>query len=246
VTPDGTELRWVTNCIDYFIHRDGSDDLPFDQVEDQVKRSFEQWELPGCSDVNFTYAGETAEKRAGYFQNEPNSNIIVWREGGGGIDDWEHDPSIIAVTTNTFCTQTNALCPFKGAIIDADIELNGERFEFTNTQIAAFTQFDLGNTLTHEIGHLIGLDHTRVRQATMFASAPPGELTKRDLAQDDIDGVCAIFPLREDEGACYELTGSGGGGTTTECTARPGEESNGAWWLGVLVLLGVRQRALLR
>lgn len=236
-TPGGDELAWTTNCIDYFIHRDGSDDIPFDQVEAEVQRSFEQWELPDCSDVNFTYAGETAEKRAGYFQGEPNTNIIVWREGGGGIDDWEHDPAIIAVTTNTFCTETNRLCPFKGAILDADIEMNGERFRFTNNQIAAFSEFDLGNTLTHEIGHLIGLDHTPRRQATMFASAPPGELIKRDLAQDDIDGVCAIFPLRDSDEICYELAaGSGGGsaGSVSSCTACPGDR---AGWAGLAALL---------
>lgn len=248
VTSAGDALAWVTNCIDYFIHEDGSDDVNFNAVEAEVVRAFNQWEAPNCSDVNFTYSGVTREKRAGYFQNESNLNLIVWREGGGGVDDWEHDPSIIAVTTNTFCTETNGLCPFKGAIIDADIEMNGERFRFTNARLVALTQFDLGNTLTHEIGHLIGLDHTPIQDATMFASAPPGELAKRDLAQDDIDGVCEVFPIRPNEPACYEITGNGGsgGGGLSDCRARPGQAPTSPAWLtlGVgLMLLRRRQTA---
>ena len=244
-TPQGDALAWVTNCIDYFVNQDGSDDVGINSVEAEVVRAFNEWEGPDCSDVNFTYSGRTAENRAGYFQSEANLNLIVWREGGGGVDDWEHDPSIIAVTTNTYCTETNSLCPFRGAIIDADIEMNGERFTFTNSRFLVGTDFDLGNTLTHEIGHLIGLDHTPNRAATMFASAPPGELDKRSLEADDIDGVCAVFPIRPNEPACYQITGNGdtGGGGLSDCRARPGQAPSSAGWaaLGILVLLRRRR-----
>lgn len=246
VTPQGDSLAWVTNCIDYFIHEDGSDDVNFSAVESEVVRAFNEWEEPNCSNVNFTYSGVTREKRAGYFQNENNLNLIVWREGGEGVDEWEHEPSIIAVTTNTYCTEINALCPFKGAIIDADIEMNGERFRFTNARLEALTEFDLGNTLTHEIGHLIGLDHTDDRDATMFASAPPGELDKRSLEEDDIDGVCDVFPVRPDEAACYQLisigVGSGGGGGVTDCRAQPGQAPAAPWWAALGLLIVWRRR----
>lgn len=236
-----TELNWVTNCIGYYLNAEGSDDLDFDDVEDEVQRSFEQWELPSCSDVNFTYLGVTNATGAGYFQGQSNRNIVVWREGGSGDDAWEHDRSIIAVTTNTFCTETNSLCPFAGAIIDADIELNGERFTFTNARLVAFTQFDLGNTLTHEVGHLLGLDHSRDRDSTMFASAPPGELAKRDLNDDDQAGICTVFPTRSSGEACYDL-GDGTNAVTDSggCVARPGQPAGG--WLALLLGMLVVQR----
>ena len=64
---------------------------------------------------------------------------------------------------------------------------------------------DLQNTLTHEIGHLIGLAHSPVPGATMNATTQPGEIQKRDLAQDDIDAVCSVYPVSS--GGC----GCGGG-----------------------------------
>lgn len=229
-----TPLNWVTNCIGYYVNAEGSDDLDFDALETEVQRSFTQWELPTCSDVNFTYLGVTNSKVAGYQQGQENRNLVVWREGGDGIDGWIHDRSIIAVTTNTFCTETNSLCPFVGAIIDADIELNGDRFRFTNSRLVATTEFDLGNTLTHEVGHLIGLDHSRDRDSTMFASAPPGELSKRDLNDDDQAGVCTVFPLRNTGEACYDLgDGTNAVGGSEACMARPGQPAAG--WLALLL-----------
>jgi hypothetical protein len=80
--------------------------------------------------------------------------------------------------------------------------------------------FDLQNTLTHEFGHLIGLDHNctdaatrgipvdhlgqlapacarasaEQRAATMFNQAGSGDIGKRDLAPDDIQAVCDVYP----------------------------------------------------
>lgn len=82
---------------------------------------------------------------------------------------------------------------------------------------------DLQNALTHEMGHFIGLDHTcyaekagttapidengqpvpscfdlnlseAVRMTTMFASAEPGDVSKRSLEADDLQAVCATYP----------------------------------------------------
>jgi MYXO-CTERM domain-containing protein len=66
---------------------------------------------------------------------------------------------------------------------------------------------DLRNTLTHEVGHFVGLAHARDPAATMDASTQMREVEKRTLAADDVDGVCAIYPA-EDDGGC----GCGSGG----------------------------------
>ena len=58
---------------------------------------------------------------------------------------------------------------------------------------------DLLTIAAHEIGHCIGLDHSQDREALMYAvySAPRRDENKQDLgklAQDDVDGVSALYP----------------------------------------------------
>ena len=71
---------------------------------------------------------------------------------------------------------------------------------------------DLQNTVTHEVGHFIGLAHVcepsqgnctqSLAGITMFPSTAPGDVEKRSLAQDDVDGVCAIYPQHHSSGGC--------------------------------------------
>ena len=56
--------------------------------------------------------------------------------------------------------------------------------------------------MTHEVGHYLGLDHSQIQEATMYRSARLGETKKRSLEQDDIDGVCSIYPVSESPLEC--------------------------------------------
>jgi hypothetical protein len=130
------------------------------------------------------------------------------------------DPAALAITS-VFVSKKD------GRIRDADIEVNAKNFVWTDLDLEPSAQGkqDLQNALTHEMGHLIGLDHTcipagtpgdppldnngnpvpdcetapeAVRETTMFASAIPGDTMKRTLAPDDIQAVCDIYPLAND------------------------------------------------
>jgi|SRR6185436_9648217 len=127
-----------------------------------------------------------------------------------------YDPLALAVTS-VFARKSD------GEIIDADVELNGVIFKWAdlarNPGDGGNVQ-DLQNTLTHEFGHLIGLDHTcfiagtrpgaiddrgqavpscghasdDIKATTMFAAVIPGDLDRRSLSPDDQRGVCEIYP----------------------------------------------------
>ncbi|MBN1442732.1 MAG: matrixin family metalloprotease, partial [Planctomycetes bacterium] len=56
--------------------------------------------------------------------------------------------------------------------------------------------YDIAGVAIHELGHALGLDHTPIREATMYASATNRGLTLRTLHADDRAGVEYIYGLR--------------------------------------------------
>jgi hypothetical protein len=125
----------------------------------------------------------------------------------------------IALTTTRFDTKT-------GDLWDADIELNGvtQQLSIGDPIVAD----DLLSVLTHEGGHFLGLSHSLDPTATMRAIYDPrtdGD-TFRDLAPDDIQGICAIYPpgRQAQTDSCENRHGF-----SSECGADqpPPEESKG-------------------
>ena len=55
------------------------------------------------------------------------------------------------------------------------------------------TAYDVQNTITHEFGHGLPLQHTSYTAATMYQYTYLGETAKRSLYYDDINGIRAIY-----------------------------------------------------
>jgi MYXO-CTERM domain-containing protein len=124
----------------------------------------------------------------------------------------------------------------------------GTRFRFTATgdttpvctrsDQEGCVDTDLQNTATHEAGHFLGLSHSPEPDATMYASAPIGETAKRTLADDDVAGLCELYPAGGPPTTC---TPSGrivvvpsSGSTSSGCaTASPGAGLLAALGLGL-------------
>lgn len=126
-----------------------------------------------------------------------------------------------------------------GEIADADILLNAAHRAFCDGGCVKGA-YDLRNTLTHEVGHFLGLDHSAVPEATMFGGAPPQELIKRDLLDDDQVGICTTYrqvwraegcPAPEDAGCCSANAGP--------VRASPGP----AWLLSLAAMILLWRRA---
>jgi hypothetical protein len=80
-----------------------------------------------------------------------------------------------------------------GEIFDADIIFNpGIDFSLSSTVPAG--QYDFESVLTHELGHLLGLDHSAMLNATMFPRIGAGVSTARVISDDDKAGLRAIYP----------------------------------------------------
>jgi len=190
-TSDGTAIAWDRRCIPWHLNQRGSQDLTFDAARLAVTRSFETWQSEECSDMELTAQGKTNLEVVGFALEARNLNLVLWREDGA----WPHSSAIIGLTTVTFCERAEgSLCTYTGRILDADIELNGDAFTFSTSLVPGRVRYDVQNTVTHEIGHLLGFEHTPSVEATMYASAPAGETRKATLAQDDIDALCTTYP----------------------------------------------------
>jgi hypothetical protein len=202
-TEGGAPLVWGRRCIPFWINERGSEDLgDFAVAEDAVEKSFRAWEDVDCSDLEFPYQGPTDIDLVG----RDFRNVVVWRDAPGS---WPYDRGVIALTTTTFCTEADdGPCDVVGRILDADIELNGVDYAFTHNADPARTRLDVRNTLTHEVGHLIGLDHSPERDATMYADGEPGQTSKATLHADDVAGVCRTYPAVRSPAACEPIDAS--------------------------------------
>ena len=190
----GAPLHWERRCIEYAIDARGSKDLPFPTVSDIVAASFDAWVSVTCSGVPVDFdvrsSGVAAVCRtAEYNTDGPNVNVIAF------VTDWEErgfDPAPYAITTTWHNVRT-------GELLDVDILVNETRGTYGVCPVpegCTDGTIDLQNVLTHEIGHFFGLAHTQPENAfaTMSAINPPGEVSKRILRDDDIEGFCAIYP----------------------------------------------------
>jgi len=90
--------------------------------------------------------------------------------------------------------QTNGVTFYR--LYDADIVFNNVNFctHAEASQPSCFNQFDIEGVATHEIGHLLGLDHPPVQDATMYYAIDYCDSTKVTLEESDINGVTFIYP----------------------------------------------------
>lgn len=106
---------------------------------------------------------------------------------------------------------TRVFRDWRGYITEADIVLNPYvRFSADG----AFDTFDLQDTLTHEIGHLLGLEHSPVWGSIMFSRASRGlgpaffRGSRNELPEVDSSSIRALYgPLTDDLKCCGSISG---------------------------------------
>jgi MYXO-CTERM domain-containing protein len=163
-TRAGTPLHWEASCTIVTPAADGTTHIDGLREMDVIRECASHWEqmTAGCGYLKIN-VGAPQNLEVAY----DGVNMIKFRE-----DRWCppareaceeptcYDPAAAGVTTVFYIDRMGD--PKDGTIMDADVELNGVDFAIQDqgvTQASSRTPADLANTLTHELGHLVGLDH---------------------------------------------------------------------------------------
>ncbi len=102
------------------------------------------------------------------------------------MDPWPSElPEYLAVTVSTY--------DLAGRLLDTDILINGEMPYGVLDERDPANRFDLPSVLTHEIGHVLGLDESNVPEATMYGFLRRGQVHQRTLHEDDELGMRALY-----------------------------------------------------
>ncbi len=189
-------LRWYQSDITVYHDSALTMDAPGDAVLDAISSSLATWNEVGCEHPILQNGGPVQGGTPFKISNgsENGTNIIIfedsetWHTNRSGQE--QFDPSLTVALTTIFHSART------GEILNFALEMNDGSFDF-GIEPTGYA-FDIQNTMTHELGHVIGLDHTMLdvvdtSQQTMYFQTEPAETVKRDLGQDDMAGFCALY-----------------------------------------------------
>jgi len=235
-------LFWGTNGILYS-QSDLGNPATGPSAFGAVTRAWTSWQAvnDACGSLKLSEGPRVSDRTVGYDPSSPNNyNLIIFRtrscssvvpasdpcrtsgDCNNQYDCWAYNASIIALTTTHYKTQS-------GRILDADVELNAANpggFVFTTVdsppclglQTQSCVAYDIQNTMTHEFGHSLGLDHTVYPGSIMNPSATVGETSKRTIDNGSKQFICDVYPpqkqllaINDHLVGCTTAGGSSGG-----------------------------------
>jgi hypothetical protein len=203
----GIPLAWPSMPVTYELNSAASKQVTLAEATPIFERSFAKWVAVSCATTEKD-GGDSAEAAtgeghgpalsfadvgptdAGYASCEAGPcgysantapHVIIFRDS-----DWPYnDPeNTLALTTVTFGEET-------GHIYAADMEINTHEHTVSTSVPPPINAYSLEAIATHEAGHFVGMAHSAVDTAVMYARYQPDAVT---LTPDDIEGVCAIYP----------------------------------------------------
>jgi len=177
-TYNGNRWRDTDIPVPYYIHNVGTPDIPGTAEFAAVQSAFQSWEDVSCSYMEFDYQGTTSTPPSAY-NSYDGINVVGWMTQAA----WGDSPPPNALAVDQYWYSGGWLTEF-------DITFFEDHTWVIGSQAG---KYDVQSVGTHEAGHALSLGHSSIPAAVMYHSIGSGQI-KRTLHQDDIDGICAIYP----------------------------------------------------
>ncbi len=194
-------LTWKPQPVPYFVSDAAPGTLSVADLQAAAVRSFATWAAVPTAAIDARFSGFTSARP---FEDDGRSTI-----GFLSRPDLER---VLGATTFTIDDTT-------GEIVESDIFINS-RFDWSVAPGGEPGRYDLQSTLTHEVGHFLGLGHSALGEtelrpgggrrviasgAVMFPIAfSPGSTADRTLQPDDVAGLADVYPatgFRDESGS---------------------------------------------
>ncbi len=180
---NGSKLRWVVpESISIVIQATGSQDIHDQSHLPAIRNAIRAWNAVEGSSARLVEDTSPAQMARSDWQSD-GLHLVTFDED----DDSGYFPlgsATVALTPVWFTGN--------GVITDADVLFNGRSFSFTTS--GAPGRFDVQDVATHELGHLLGLDHSGWAGGTMYPYVDPTVLLHRSLSADEVHGLRDCYP----------------------------------------------------
>jgi len=180
---NGNPLRWAApSAISITVNATGSDDITDGSHLAACQLSFRAWnDATGTTATLVENTSGSSRARTDWEADDLHMLIFDENDSSGYFP---LGTGIVALTPVWFGSN--------GVIADADVLFNGADYSFTTS--GESNKFDVQDVATHELGHLLGLDHSGWGGATMYPYVDPAVILHRSISADDERGLRDAYP----------------------------------------------------
>jgi hypothetical protein len=178
VASNGQVPTWPAMPIPYWINQSGCPQITNGSEFQAVQAAFQAWQSVSIANVAFQYNGTTTIPTVG----EDGRNVVTFVDNTVPLGS-----ETIATTFSFFNVDGTGTLVIKEADIAFSTSVN-----FSTSGDA--DKYDIQSVATHEIGHLLGLDHSGLLSSVMAPYGATGQLDQRTLSYDDMAGLAWLYP----------------------------------------------------